>query len=86
MWDNAWLDFPFGSPVPTCAPHAIAALKKMDKLHILGEKQADHINNERKLLASCDSPFINHVYAAFQDATDLCLLLEVSRTCGAPPP
>ena len=62
----------------------------MSKVHILVQKGVEHINNERQLLTACDSPFINGLYASFQNTTDLYLLLEVplahpTRDCDKGP-
>ena len=53
------------------------ALKKMSKAHVVAKRQVDHTNNERRLLALCDHPFVIELFSSFQDSTDIYLLLEL---------
>ena len=59
------------------ATDRVFALKKMSKPHIVFKRQVDHVNNERRLLAACDHPFVVGLFGSFQDADYLYLLMEL---------
>ena len=60
---------------PTDTPYA---LKCMRKGQIIALKQVEHVMNEKKILAMCDHPFLLQLAAAYQDADELYMLLELA--------
>jgi len=52
------------------------ALKKMKKSEIQDLKQQQHILNEKKIMQSCNSPFIVELYQTFHDSKYLYMLME----------
>uniref|UniRef100_A0A7S4L655 cAMP-dependent protein kinase n=1 Tax=Paramoeba aestuarina TaxID=180227 RepID=A0A7S4L655_9EUKA len=52
------------------------ALKQMRKKDIVRLRQVEHIANEKNILMSVKHPFIVNMYASFQDAGHLYMLLE----------
>ena len=63
--------------VEHAATGRVFALKRMSKPHIVAKRQVDHVNNERRLLAKCDHPFVIEMNGSFQDRDYLYLLLEL---------
>jgi len=54
------------------------ALKAMRKKQLIALKQVEHVMNEKRLLALCDHPFLINLVGAFQDATELYMVLELA--------
>jgi len=52
------------------------ALKKMKKNEIQDLKQQQHILNEKKIMQSCNNPFIVELYQTFHDSKYLYMLME----------
>ncbi|KAI8067507.1 kinase-like domain-containing protein [Gongronella butleri] len=52
------------------------ALKIMNKMVIIRNKQIEHINNERKVLAATRHPFLVALYGTFQDQANLFMVLS----------
>ena len=65
---------------PTDTPYA---LKCMRKGQIIALKQVEHVMNEKKILAMCDHPFLLQLAAAYQDADELYMLLELVSKISA---
>ena len=54
------------------------ALKCMRKKQLIALKQVEHVVNEKRLLAVCDHPFLINLVAAFQDAVEIYMVLELA--------
>ncbi|ORX52343.1 Pkinase-domain-containing protein [Hesseltinella vesiculosa] len=52
------------------------ALKVMKKMVVIRNKQVEHINNERKVLAATNHPFLVKLFGTFQDNTNLYMVLS----------
>jgi len=52
------------------------ALKTLKKREVVRLKQVDHVKNEKQILLSIRHDFIVNMYAAFQDETNLYMLME----------
>uniref|UniRef100_A0A915KC43 cGMP-dependent protein kinase n=1 Tax=Romanomermis culicivorax TaxID=13658 RepID=A0A915KC43_ROMCU len=57
-------------------PDRSFALKIMKKAHIVETRQQQHILNERKILAECNTDFIIKLYKTYKDKKYLYMLLE----------
>lgn len=53
------------------------ALKKIPKSRIAKASLVTHVKAEKRLMAECDSPFLVNLVAAFQDKTQLYMLMEL---------
>jgi serine/threonine protein kinase len=54
----------------------VYALKAMQKHHVATSGQEKNIMNEKNLLLLCESPFVLALYATYQDADSIYMLLE----------
>lgn len=52
------------------------ALKCLKKKHIVETKQEEHVYNERKIMLSCNTPFICRLYRTYRDNKYVYMLLE----------
>lgn len=52
------------------------ALKCLKKKHIVETKQEEHVYNERKIMLSCNTPFICRLYRTYRDSKYVYMLLE----------
>jgi cGMP-dependent protein kinase len=53
------------------------ALKKILKAKIAKASLVTHVKAEKRLMAECDSPFLVNLVAAFQDSTQLYMMMEL---------
>lgn len=54
------------------------ALKCLKKKHIVETKQEEHVYNERKIMLSCNTPFICRLYRTYRDSKYVYMLLELA--------
>ena len=54
----------------------IYALKEMSKVKIIDRRSEESIISERKLLSKLNNPFIVNMYFAFQDFSNLYLVMD----------
>ncbi|PVU91935.1 hypothetical protein BB559_003919 [Furculomyces boomerangus] len=52
------------------------AVKILRKSEVVRAKQVEHVNNERAVLAFCDSPFIVKIQGTSQDSINLYMIME----------
>ncbi|OMJ12041.1 cAMP-dependent protein kinase type 1 [Smittium culicis] len=52
------------------------AVKILRKSEVVRAKQVEHVNNERAVLAFCNSPFIVKLHGCYQDSINLYMFLE----------
>jgi len=56
----------------------VYALKCMRKGQLIALQQVEHVMNEKTLLEQCDHPFILRLFATYQDADEIYMLLELA--------
>jgi len=51
-------------------------MKVLPKEKVVRTKQIEHTQNERRLLGDVNNPFIVNVWGAFQDSTNLYMVMD----------
>jgi hypothetical protein len=57
------------------------ALKQISKSLVVKSQLINHIKAEKRIMSECDSPFLVHLRASFQDSQYLYLLMDFVQVC-----